>query len=347
MTDVQPPQPGQPYVAPPVSTPGAAGAPYAPPSAPAPYIPQAQADRPRRGWIWAIVVLVLGLGVLGSCAWSVSLLGSGTKGSPVTSGDAIAVIPIDGVIAGTGSAGVITPEDFLRTFEQAEKDDNVKAIVLRIDSPGGTVAASEEIASYVRDSDKPVVVTVGDVCASGAYMVASQATKVFALPGSAVGSIGVITDIPNVSGLLDKVGVKFTVVKAGKYKDAGSPYRALTKEEQALIQGSVDQVYDQFIELVADGRGLPRSDVESMATGWAWNGEDARDMGLIDATGTYRDAMAEAAKLGKIRGDYETVDYRKQDFEDVLDSLLGLSERLSPLGAMGARDITGSPALAR
>ena len=241
-------------------------------------------------------------GILGSCVWSVSLLGKGATGGAITTGEAIAVIPIDGVIAGSGTAGVVTPEDFLDQLDQAERDDNVKAIVLRVDSPGGTVAASEEIATYVKESKKPVVVTVGDVGASGAYMVASQSDRIFALPGSAVGSIGVITDIPNVSGLLDKLGVQFTVVKAGKYKDAGSPYRALTKEETSLIQGSVNEVYGQFIDIVAEGRKMPRSEVESLATGWAWNGEQAKELGLVDEIGTYRDAMRAAAKLGGIDG---------------------------------------------
>ncbi len=337
MSDMTPPSYPEQPPAPPMAAPQQA-APQAPP--PAPYTPQPQADRPRRGWVWAIVVLLIVGGILGSCVWSVSLLGKGVEGAPITTGDAIAVIPIDGVIAGSGTAGVVTPQDFLRQLDRAEEDENVKAIVLRVDSPGGTVAASEEIATYVKECGKPVVVTVGDVGASGAYMVSSQADKIFALPGSAIGSIGVITDIPNVSGLLDKVGVKFTVVKAGKYKDAGSPYRALTKEETALIQGSVDQVYDQFIDIVAEGRDMPRSEVESLATGWAWNGSDAMKLGLVDEIGTYRDAMDEAADLGGITGEYETADYSEQEFEELLNSLLGISDRLSPLGALDSRGAT-------
>ena len=250
---------------------------------------------------------------------------------------AIAVIPIDGVIAGTGAAGIVTPEEFLDQLDQAERDGNVKAIVLRVDSPGGTVAASEEIAIYVKQAKKPVVVTVGDVGASGAYMVASQADRILALPGSAVGSIGVITDIPNVSGLLDKLGVQFTVVKAGKYKDTGSPYRALTPTETALIQGSVDQVYGQFIDIVAEGRKLPRSEVESLATGWAWNGEQAKELGLVDEIGTYRDAMRVAAKLGGIEGDYETVTYGSQQLEELLGSILSIRNQLGPLGTLDPR----------
>jgi protease-4 len=192
----------------------------------------------------------------------------------------------------------------------------------------------------VKQSRKPIVVSIGDVGASGAYMVASQADKIFANPGSAVGSIGVITEIPNVNGLLDKLGVKFTVVKAGKLKDTGSPYRALTPTETALIQGSVDQVYGQFIDIVAEGRNMPRSKVESLATGWAWNGEEAKRLGLVDEIGTYRDALAAAAKLGGIQGRYDVVTYDNRQFEQLLNSILGISRQLDPLGALGPRGTT-------
>jgi len=243
---------------------------------------------------------------------------------------------------------VVTPEDFLEQLEQAEKDSNVKAILLRVDSPGGTVAASEEIAAYVKESPKPVVVSIGDVGASGAYMVASQAKVIYANPGSAVGSIGVITEIPNVSELLDKLGVKFTAISAGKYKDTGSPYRSLSAKEKALIQGSVDKVYDQFIDIVAEGRGMQRSKVESLATGWAWNGEEAKDLGLVDEIGTYRDAAKAAAKLGGIAGEYETVTYGNKRFEDLLDSLIGLRQQLGPIGSLDPRGVVQpGPAIAK
>ena len=257
-------------------------------------------------------------------------------------GNGIAVIPIDGAIAGTGSAagGIITPEAFLDKLDQAEEDPDVKAIVLRVDSPGGTVAASEEIAEYVKAASKPVVVSVGDVDASGAYMVSAQADTIIALPGSAVGSIGVITEIPNVDGLLNKLGIEFVTITAGKYKDTGSPFRALTATETALIQGSVDEVYEQFITYVADGREMPRSEVESLATGWAWNGSQAKELGLVDELGTYEDALEAAAKLGGIEGDYQVVRYDESEFDTLLNTLLGIEGQLGALNATGR--LTGS-----
>lgn len=299
-----------------------------------PYPPYPQPERSGRGWIWAVVILVVLFMMCGSCVWISLLAARSAGGSKVALGDAVGVVKIDGVIAGSGTAGMVTPERFLEMLTKAEKDDSVKAIVLRVDSPGGTVAASEEIASYVKACEKPVVVSIGDVGASGAYMVSSQADKILANPGSAVGSIGVISEIPNVAGLLDKVGVKFTVIHAGKYKDTGSPYRAMTPTEKALIQGSVDDVYGQFIDIVAQGRNMPRSKVESLATGWAWNGEKAKSLGLVDEIGTYQDAVKLAAKLGGITGNYDTITYDSTRFEDVLNSLLGVRSRLSSLDAV-------------
>jgi protease-4 len=291
--------------------------------------------------VWWTLGIAIGLLLLmGACVVPLTMLnGDGTmlKSAAGTLGGSVAVIRIDGVIAGSGSSfdGVITPEYFLDLLQRAEDDRLVKAIVLRVDSPGGTVAASEEIARYVGAAKKPVVVSIGDVGASGAYMVASQSDEIWAMPGSAVGSIGVISEIPNVSGLLDKVGVDFQVITAGKYKDAGSPYRPLTDEEEALIQGSVDGAYRQFIDIVAQGRKatLTRSEVESLATGWAWNGDEARGLGLVDRIGSYQDALDAAAKRGGITGDYDITTYENR-FDDVFGSLLGITSRLGDLGAI-------------
>jgi protease-4 len=277
--------------------------------------------------------------IIGSCAWSVSLLGGGK--TELVTGNGIAVIPMDGAIAGSGSAagGIITPEEFLDKLNRAEDDSDVKAIVLRVNSPGGTVAASEEISMYVKAAKKPVVVSVGDVDASGAYMVSSQADKIIALPGSAVGSIGVITEIPNINGLLEKLGIKFVTITAGEFKGAGSAYEALTATETALIQTSVDEVYGQFIDIVAEGRKMKRSEVASLATGWAWNGSQAKDLGLVDELGTYEDALKAAAKLGGIKGDYAVVRYDEARFDTILNSLLGIEKQLGNLNA--ASKLTG------
>lgn len=304
--------------------------------------------RSKTGWIVAIVIIIVL--VCTACASPfVLLFGKGGVDKSAFA-DSVAVIHIDGVIAGTGDSysGYVTPEWFSDQFDQAADDDMVKAVVLRVDSPGGTVAASEEISAYVAASEKPVIVSIGDIGASGAYMIASQADEIWAMPGTAVGSIGVISEIPNVSRLLDKVGVEFQVVTAGEYKDVGSPYRSLTATERALIQGEVDDAYAQFIDIVADGRDMKRSEVESLATGWVWSGDKAKKLGLIDEIGTYQDALDAAADKGGIDGDYDIVTYDEKPFGDLLSSLLGVVSRFRGMDALGtSRESTARDALPR
>lgn len=326
---------------PPVSGASAPGVVYTEPGRP---------PRRSRAWLWWTlgILAVVGL-IVASCVVPLALL-IDDDGMTGGFGESIAVIHIDGIIAGTGDnySGYVTPEWFHDQLDQAESDEAVKAIVLRVDSPGGTVAASEEISLYVKDAKKPIVVSIGDVGASGAYMVSSQSDEIWALPGSSVGSIGVISEIPNVEGLLDKIGVEFTVITAGKYKDAGSPYRPLTDEEKSLIKGEVDEAYNQFIDIVAEGRELKRSEVESMATGWTWSGERALKMGLIDEIGTYADALDSAAERGGIEGDYDIVTY-DDEFDELFGSLLGVSDSLQRLSAVAeqANTATGRAPLPR
>ena len=298
------------------------------------------APRSRRGVWWSIAIACILLLVLGSCALPMLMLSGG--GKRVAGGSAVAVIRIDQVIAGA-SSGAITPEFALDQIEQAEEDARVKAVVLRIDSPGGTVAASEEISAYVEQCTKPVVASIGDVGASGAYMIASQADEIWAMPGSSVGSIGVISEIPNVAGLLDDVGVEFQTITAGEYKDAGTPFRPLTDKERSLIKGEVDEAYDQFIDIVARGRDMERDRVEKLATGWAWSGAKAKKLGLVDQIGTYRDALDSAAKLGKISGDYDVVTY-EDEFDQWLRRAFSVMGSAPDLGAaLGAEDALRRP----
>lgn len=322
--------------------PAAGMQPVTPPAAvmpPPPVIPPTPVtQRGSSAWKWFVgVMLVLILAVLACCGIVFASIGGGLD-SGVQLGDSIALIHIDGVIAGTGSAldGVITPEDVLYQLDQAVSDDSVKAILLRIDSPGGTVAASQEIAMEVARAakEKPVIASVGDVGASGAYMVASQCDEIIALPTSSVGSIGVISEIPNVAGLLDKLGVQFTVLTAGEYKDAGSPYRSLTATETKLIQGEVDNAYDEFITIVAEGRDMPEDEVRKLATGWAYSAREGEKLGLVDTLGTYNDAVDRAAELGGIDGDPGIVTYDGSEYGDLIDSLLGIRSSLDKLGAL-------------
>lgn len=327
------------------STPDAAVAPGAPAATvyPQPAVfPPAPPRRPMSTgakWVIGIVVAFIVLTLL-SC---VGLLAARTGGSAITSsGDSIALIHIDGVIAGTGTVydGVSSPEYVLDQLDRALSDDSVQAILLRIDSPGGTVAASQEITLAVRRAaeEKPVVASIGDIGASGAYMVASQCSEIVASPGSAVGSIGVIMEIPNVSGLLDKLGVEFTTLTQGEYKDAGSLYRSVTPTETAMLEGQMEIAYEQFIADVALGRQMTESEVRELATGWVWLGSEALDLGLVDTLGNYDDAVDAAAALGGIEGDPYIVSYEPEySFESLIWDMIGFRSRSGAIDADALR----------
>ena len=304
------------------------------PSSPSPSHAPASRSTSGSGAGWKIAVAVVILLALGFCGcFGMAFLASFGDGPGWPTGDAVALIHLDGVIAGTGSiySGIVTPEYFVEQLLAAEADPSVKAILIRVDSPGGTVAASQEIAMETARITKPIVVSVGDVCASGAYMVASQCDEIIATPTSSIGSIGVITQIPNVEGLFDKLGIEFTVLTSGEFKDTGSPYRSMTATETALFEEWLDIAYDEFVRIVAEGRGLPVEDVEEMATGWIWPGIVAEEMGLIDSIGTYNDALDRAAELGGIVGDPYIVTYGEPDYSGLLRSLIGFGSRLERL----------------
>lgn len=350
----QPPVPGTPAPATPApGTPAyeapVAGAPA--PATPPPAYMAPQEPRKRRVWPWVVsglLLVMLLFGCIGTAVMAVVNAGDGE----IVGGDKIAVIPLQGVISGSssGQSGPVSPEKYRELLQRAQDDEAVKAVVLRVDSPGGTVAASEEIATYVKElrKSKPVVVSVGDLDASGAYMISSQATKIVANPGSAVGSIGVILEVANASRLMDKVGLEFKVITAGKYKDAGSPYRAITPEETAMLQSQIDEIYAQFINIVAEGRKMPRSEVESLATGWAWSGTEAKKLGLVDEIGTYQDALDLAAEIAKIDA-YDVETYEENDFGDLINLLAGVESFMRAFSASSLANPTSSqsPALAR
>jgi len=303
---------------------------------PAPTPPVEGSGRPRgSGWRWFFIGVAILLLLACGCSVTAYLAFVGSDSVRWPDGDAVALIHLDGVIAGTGSIynGIVTPEYFVDQLEQAEDDPAVRAILIRVDSPGGTVAASQEIAMEVARLTKPVVVSVGDVCASGAYMVSSQCDEIIATPTSSVGSIGVIAQIPNVEGLLDTLGIEFQVLTAGEYKDAGSPYRSLTATETALFEEYIDVAYREFIRIVAEGRQMPEAEVEKMANGWIWPGTVALDMGLVDSIGTYNDALDRAAELGGIEGEPVVVTYTEPDYSALLRSLIGFGARFERLGS--------------
>ena len=222
-------------------------------------------------------------------------------GNPLAKGDKVAVIPVKGMISDS--------EPVIEQLKKFGKDESVKAIVLRIESPGGGVGPSQEIYEEVRKvaTRKPVLTSMGALTASGGYYIACATQKVFANPGTMTGSIGVIMPFMNVRELAEKIGLRGMTVKSGEYKDIGSPLRDMKPDERALLQSVVDNVHMQFVNAVAEGRNLPREDVLGIADGRIFTGEQAKALGLVDALGNLEDAVAEAGKMGKIPGEPRVV----------------------------------------
>ena len=221
---------------------------------------------------------------------------SGGKSSRFAFGDKIAIVEIKGVIS--QSSGII------EELQQYLEDEGVKAIILRIDSPGGGVGPAQEIYREVIKikGKKKVVTSMGSVAASGGYYIASASDRIVANPGTITGSIGVIMQFSNLEELLKKIGIKGVVIKSGEHKDIGSPFREMTPDEKKIMQEVLDNVHQQFIQAVAEGRKLDRSKVVQIADGRIMTGEQAKNFGLVDQMGNLQDTIDITAKMVGIVG---------------------------------------------
>jgi protease IV len=212
----------------------------------------------------------------------------------------------------------------LEDLKRFREDSSIKAIVVRIDSPGGAVGPSQEIMEEINKTKKvkKVVASCGSMAASGGYYIASAADIIMANPGSATGSIGVIMQMANVQELTKKLGVDFFDIKAGALKDMGSPFKPMTPEEKAVFQSLLDNIHQQFIDDVAKNRKLPVEKVKALADGRVYTGQEAKALGLVDELGNYNDAVARAGRLGGIKGKIHTVCAERKKFS-LLNLLLG------------------------
>jgi protease IV len=233
-------------------------------------------------------------------------------------GDRIGVVDLDGVI--------LSPQPVVSELKKFGEDSSIKAIILHVNSPGGGVAASEEIYREVKrirsEKKKKIVVSIETVGASGAFYVASACDKIYADSGSIVGSIGVIAQWVNYGELLKWAKLKDVVIKTGEFKDTGNPARDLTPAEQAYMQELIDNMFHQFIKAVADGRRLKYDDVKAIANGKVWTGEQAQTMKLIDNVGDFETAVADTAKAVGISGE-PTLVHPEKDRRTLIDLLLG------------------------
>jgi len=245
---------------------------------------------------WRIILTVILVLIL-TVSFSGCALGKGK----------VAVIHLDGIIASSSQQGVwttggISPKLVRDYLKKAESDGGVKAVVLCVNSPGGSAAASQEIALEVRnfreETGKPLVISMGDVAASGGYYISAYANKIVANPGTLTGSIGVISHFIYIEGLLEKLGLELETIKTGRHKDMG--IWPLTGEQRQIMQDITDGLYEQFVVAVAEGRGLPVAEVRQLATGQLYTGGQALDLGLVDNLGGLDTAIDIAASLAGI-----------------------------------------------
>jgi len=255
----------------------------------------------------------------------------------------IAVIPLSGTITAGDSSllsgSAITPELVRDYLTKAEADRSVKAIVFRIESPGGEIAPCQEILWEIErvGETKTIVVSMGGTAASGGYYISTKADKIVALPTTMTGSIGVISQIMNIEGLLEKLGIEVETFKGGKYKDMYRGFREMTQDEKEIMQGMIDEYYEQFIEVVAEGRGLSEEEVRNLATGQIYTGTEAKELGLIDELGDISTAINLTAEIAGIEA--PIVEYY-QPPRLTLWSLLGLVDAIKTrLSGLSAQDI--------
>jgi protease-4 len=274
-----------------------------------------------RTWLWIVIggsaffLFVLAVFTL---VYITLRAGGSEKASLGGFGSRIGVVDLDGVI--------LSPKTVIDQLKEFNDDDSIKAIVLHVNSPGGGVAASEEIyreVKRIRDGKKkPIVASIETVGASGAYYVSSATNKIFADNGSIVGSIGVIAEWVNYGDLLHWAKLKAITMKAGEFKDTGSPTREMTPAERQYMQSLIDNMHGQFIQAVADGRKVKFEQIKAIADGKVWTGEQALTMHLIDQIGDFREAVQDTAKSVGISGE-PTLVHPEKDRKTVLDLLFG------------------------
>lgn len=251
------------------------------------------------------------------------ILGISGPSAGISFGNRIGVISIEGTI--------VDPEPILTQLVDFKKDKRVKAIILRVNSPGGGVAPSQEIYREIRKiiQTKKVIASMGNLAASGGYYIASGADKIVASPGTLSGSIGVIMEFIQVEDLLRKLGVGLEVVKTGEFKDIGSPHRRMSDRERDLIKDLIGEIQGQFVEAVAKGRNLPVEKVREIADGRILSGARCKELGLVDVLGNFQDAVDLAKEISGIDGEVTLIYSRKAKgrlwellLEDTMNSLL-------------------------
>lgn len=265
-----------------------------------------------------LLFLVVFIGVFGIFIYLILFKFQVKSNYNVVRGSSLSAI---GIINLTGT--ITSSSDFIKLLRHYERDSHVKAVVIRVNSPGGEVAPSQAIYEQLIKfrKYKKVVVSMDSVAASGAYYISSAADKIVAEPGTLTGSIGVIMEMPNVSKLMKKIGVSYNYIVSGPYKDIGTPFKEMTPMQREKLQGVVMNVYEQFVDAVAKGRNLKVSYVKKLANGMVYSGQQALKLHLVDKLGDFQDAVKLAQKLAGIKGK-PTIIYPIKKHPDIFQSLI-------------------------
>jgi protease IV len=276
-------------------------------------------DRENRTALWVLLSVSVGfmlpvcacLLLLTSSIFSLVLVDTGTRAA-TGRGDAVAIVRVEGAITsgdeaqfGPGAVSGVVIND----LSQAAADPTVKAVVLRVDSPGGTVTGSAQIREAILEFEKPVVVSMAATAASGGYYVSAPAQYIFARPDTITGSIGVIYTIFDAQELLDNIGVDVISLASGRNKTIGSPWEDMTEEQQQILESLMNESFDEFVRIIVEGRGLSEAEVRALADGRIYSGRQALALNLVDELGDVQDAINKAAELGGIVGEPRIVEY--------------------------------------
>jgi protease-4 len=297
-------------------------------------------DKNRKIVISILILLVLS-SVLAIIDISLNMQGAKREVYPIGApgiGPGVGIVRVYGPIAVSDPAGPFEmnagSDAVLDRLSQLESDGRIRAIVVRINSPGGTVAATQEIYDKLmrlRKKNIILVASMGELAASGGYYIASACNYIFANHGTITGSIGVIAMSPNLRGLFDKLGIRMNVIKSGRYKDILASYRELGPDERDLIQQMIDSSYQKFLKDVSLGRNVPIADIEPYADGRVMNGVTAVERKLVDGLGSMEDALMKARELAKLPEDSAVYDEIRSPLEKILMSMGAIFKARSPL----------------
>ncbi|MCS7222740.1 MAG: signal peptide peptidase SppA [Anaerolineae bacterium] len=289
----------------------------------------AVASPQKRRWPWVVMAVLVVILVGGLCLSAVLIAAIAGRGAPLS--PAVAIVRVQGTIV-SGPApspwaiGAYS-ERIIEDLKRAEEDRSVKAIVLWINSPGGSVVGSDEVYRALRRATKPVVAFMSEVAASGGYYLACGADYIVANPNTFTGSIGVVAVIPNAAELFDELGIEAVILRSAPRKAEGSLFEKLSPEAREILQRLIDEAFATFVQVVAEGRSMGMEQVRALADGRVYSGQQALELGLVDALGDLQQAIDKARELGGIEGEPRIIEYRPMP--SIWDALLFSLDRLS------------------